>query len=198
MPLEVEMKFPVPDLAAVRRELVVLGAKQHATETNIDTYLAHPARSFAETDEALRVRQIGPRVFVTYKGPKLDATTKTRVEIELELHADSARPAELLQFWRLLGFVPVREVRKDREVLHLDWQGRAVHACLDRVAGVGEYLELEISAEPEQLAESRQAIETLAARLKLRESERRSYLELLLEKDAAAADMPKNAEDWSE
>jgi len=198
MPLEVEMKFPVRDLAAVRRELTALGATHHATETNIDTYLAHPARSFAETDEALRVRQIGPRVFVTYKGPKLDATTKTRIEIELELHADSARPAELLEFWRRLGFTPVREVRKDRELLHVAWQGSTIHACLDRVAGLGEFLELEISAEPEQLEQSRKALDSLAARLHLPTSERRSYLELLLEKDAATADMPQNAEDWSE
>jgi adenylate cyclase class 2 len=197
MPLEVEMKFPVADREAVRRQLAALGARAESVETQVDTYLRHPSRSFAETDEALRVRQIGSRVRVTYKGPKLDRTTKTRVEVELEF-APATTPADVLQFWRHLSFEPVREVRKERETLAVTWQGREVEACLDRVAGLGEFLEFEISAESEQLEESRQVLKSLAASLQLGESERRSYLELLLEKQAAAADTPEKAEDWSE
>ena len=48
----------------------------------VDTYFSHPARDFAATDEALRIRSIDQENFVTYKGPKLDATTKTRREID--------------------------------------------------------------------------------------------------------------------
>ena len=44
-----------------------------------------PCRDFAQTDEALRIRTVGDTSFVTYKGPKLDATTKTRRELELPL-----------------------------------------------------------------------------------------------------------------
>ena len=197
MPLEVEMKFAVADRDAVRRQLVALGGRAESRESQVDTYLRHPGRSFAETDEALRVRQIGPRVLVTYKGPKLDRTTKTRTEIELEFAA-GANAADVLQFWQHLSFQPVREVRKERETLLVAWQGRDVHACLDRVVGLGDFLELELSAETEQLEQSRQALKTLAAQLHLGESERRSYLELLLEKQRTAADTAEKTEDWAE
>jgi adenylate cyclase class 2 len=197
MTYEVEVKFPITDRAAVRRELVALGGVNHGTRTEEDIYLAHPARSFAETDEALRVRQSGSNILITYKGPKVDATTKTRTEIELEFAA-STIVSDLLRLWEHLGFRPVRQVKKERELVDILWQGREVHACLDRVEGLGEFIELELSAEPEQLEESRQLLTALARRLKLQASERRSYLELLLEQDARSADTPEKAEDWSE
>jgi adenylate cyclase class 2 len=197
MSYEVEVKSPIADRAAVRRELVTLGAVTKGAQTEVDTYLAHPARSFAETDEALRVRQIGPRVFITYKGPKIDATTKTRTEIEFELVAP-VDVADVIRLWEQLRFRPVRQVKKDRELLDVPWQGREVHACLDRVEGLGEFIELELTAEPAQLEESRQLLASLAKRLQLATSERRSYLELLLEKDARSADTTENTEDWSE
>lgn len=194
---EVEVKFPITDRAAVHRELVTLGGVNKGTHTEVDVYLAHPARSFAQTDEALRVRQTGSRIFITYKGPKIDATTKTRTEIELEFAA-STGVSDVLQLWEHLGFRPVRQVKKERELLDVPWQGREVHACLDQVEGLGEFIELELSAKPEQLEESRQLLTSLARRLQLHTSERRSYLELLLEKDARSADTPEKAEDWSE
>jgi adenylate cyclase class 2 len=197
MSYEVELKFPIADLAAVRRELVTLGGVAKGSHTEVDTYLAHPARSFAETDEALRVRQSGSRVFITYKGPKIDATTKTRTEIELEMAAP-ADVKDVIRLWEHLGFRPVRQVKKVREILDVPWQGRDVHACLDRVEGLGEFIELELSAESAQLEESRQLLTSLARRLHLAASEQRSYLELLLEKDVRSADAPGKAEDWSE
>ncbi len=83
MPIEVEVKFPVPDLAAVQSQLEGLGATPSQAVEEIDVYYRHPARDFAATDEALRIRRVGPANRITYKGPKVDPTTKTRQEIEL-------------------------------------------------------------------------------------------------------------------
>ncbi len=96
MQYEVEQKFPVADLAAVEADLAALGAKIAAAEEEVDLYFAHPARDFAATDEALRLRRKGPRGYITYKGPKIDAVTKTRREIELPLVEAAGGPAE----WR--------------------------------------------------------------------------------------------------
>jgi adenylate cyclase class 2 len=197
MPYEVEVKFPITDRSAMQRELAALGGVCKGKHAEVDVYLAHPARSFVQTDEALRVRRTDSKIVITYKGPKIDATTKTRTEIELEL-SESAAVSDVLRLWEHLGFRPVREVKKDRESWAVSWHGREVQACLDRVAGLGEFIELELSAEPEQLEESRQLLTALAGRLQLGASERRSYLELLLEKDARTADTPEKAEDWSE
>ena len=107
MPLEVEQKFAVADRGALERRLAELSPSPGPAEFQVDSYFAHPSRDFARTDEALRLRTVGESNYITYKGPKLDTTTKTRREIELELPegADSARHGnELLT---ALGFTPV-------------------------------------------------------------------------------------------
>ena len=66
----------------------------------IDCYYAHPVRDFAASDEALRLRQVGENNYITYKGPKLDTTTKTRREIEISLPdglQSAAEAAELVE-----------------------------------------------------------------------------------------------------
>ena len=78
MQYEVELKFPVADLGAIEARLVELGTRFDEAVTQVDRYFAHPARDFARTDEALRIRQVGNACYVTYKGPKVDAATKTR------------------------------------------------------------------------------------------------------------------------
>jgi adenylate cyclase class 2 len=198
MTYEVELKFVATDRASVRRACEALAAVPVGNYSEVDTYLSHPARSFSKTDEALRVRHANSKLWITYKGPKIDATTKTRTEIELELVPAGHGIAKVLEFWRELGFVPVREVRKERELLHVPWQNRQVQVCLDHVLGLGDFIELELSSESADLDQSRQVLEILAERLGLHNSERRSYLELLLQKDAERADMAEKPEDWTE
>lgn len=180
MSYEVEQKHVTEDLAAKRRALEELDARFSEPVVQVDRYFAHPARDFARTDEALRVRSVGPRNFVTYKGPKVDETTKTRREIELPLaEGDQGRDgfSELLV---ALGFEPVAEVRKKRTTAELVWRDLSVEAALDEVEGLGAFVELEIEAEEDALNQARDAIASLAERLKLGPGERRSYLELLL------------------
>jgi adenylate cyclase class 2 len=180
MSYEVEMKFSAADLGALQSRLVEFGATISAAETEVDFYFAHPARNFAQTDEALRIRRKGVQNFVTYKGPKLDATTKTRREIDLPLPPGE----ETVQAWtgllHALGFTIAGEVRKSRRKAHVDWQNRSVEVSLDEVEGVGSYAELELIAEADGLDAARACIGSLAERLGFQGSERRSYLELLL------------------
>ena len=47
----------------------------------VDYYFGHPARDFIKTDEVLRLRTVdGDQNFITYKGARIDSTTKTRRE----------------------------------------------------------------------------------------------------------------------
>ena len=85
MQLEIEQKYPVDDLQQVRKTLEALGATIESPICQVDLYFRHPVRNFVQTDEALRLRQVGEENFITYKGPKIDAETKTRREIELPL-----------------------------------------------------------------------------------------------------------------
>jgi len=179
---EVEQKYPVADVKAIEDRLSRLGASWHGTAEQVDRYFNHPSRDFAVTDEALRLRSTAAGVAITWKGPRLDATAKTRREIELPL-ALAAVPA-MLDHWtellEALGFRRVREVAKRRRLATVAWEGAAIEVALDHVAGLGDFVELELQAESAGIAVAAARIESLARELGCTNPERRSYLEMLL------------------
>ena len=180
--LEIEMKFPAADFAALQRPLSAWGAAPAETRTEADHYFNAPDRDFARTDEALRLRRIDAANYVTYKGPKRDAQTKTRTEVEVPLAEGDEAARDFVRLLTLLGYRPTAVVRKQRTVYHLKRGGFALEVCLDEVEGLGRFAELEILAPEEQLDRARAVLLETAGQLGLRTSERRSYLELLLEK----------------
>lgn len=181
------MKFPVEDAAAIESRLSKAGAIRRETVSQLDRYFNHPCRDFALTDEAVRLRRVGERVEFTYKGPRVDAVTKTRLEHSLPLAAThgGGGPGATVEAWTAvlvaLGFRPVAEVAKERTVLSLERQSQAVEIAIDAVAGLGTYVELEVLAEETGLDAARECLAALARELGLAAAERRSYLELLLE-----------------
>jgi adenylate cyclase class 2 len=179
---EVEQKFSVVDPAALEMRLRQLGAEFHSAVVQVDRYFAHAARDFAQTDEALRIRQVGQRNFITYKGPKLDSTTKTRREIELPLGVGEGAAEQWGELLKALGFSPVAIVRKTRRPAVIEFADWNFEAAFDEVDGLGNFIELEVAADSQKLDAARDALAQLAARLELSQSERRSYLELLLER----------------
>lgn len=160
--------------------LAEFGGHPGEPELQSDRYYAHPARDFALTDEALRLRRAGAANRITYKGPKISAESKTRRELELELPEGDDVLADFGCLLEALGFRPVATVEKRRRKTYLDWQGYAVEVALDEVVSVGSFVELELSADDGGLARAEAALVSLAAALALGQSERRSYLELLL------------------
>ena len=187
MNYEVEQKFPVANLAQLEHSLNELRATPGPVVEQIDQYYAHPAKDFAQSDEALRIRSVGDENFLTYKGPKLDATTKTRQEIEVSLEPGKYGLERFSELLSALGFRTVLEVRKVRRPFELRWQDRLVHAALDQVAGIGCFVELELVVGPEEVESAKACIANLAENLQLAQPERRSYLELLLETTGPSA-----------
>lgn len=178
--LEVELKYAVADHHAVSARLLQLGAAPDATRQDVDRYFNAPDRDFARTDEALRIRSNGKANFVTYKGPKLDAQSKTRTEIEVPLAAGADVAERFGLLLEHLGYRPVHVVRKERRTFELSWEDFHVELCLDEVAGVGRFVELECQSEEAHWEGVRDALLRLAAQLDLKSVERRSYLELSL------------------
>ncbi len=181
MRYEVEQKFPVADLKDVARRLASLGAEAGPPREEIDLYFAHPLRDFAATDEALRIRCKDKTALITYKGPKIDRTTKTRREIELPLAGDEQMVSQWRELLEVLGFRPVAEVRKLRGKAVLAWHGRTFVAALDDVDRLGTFVELETLTGPDDLEAAKADLASLAEQLDLKHSQRRSYLELLLD-----------------
>jgi adenylate cyclase class 2 len=178
--LEIEQKFAGVDFAALEHQLAEWGAVSSGVQVEADHYFNAPDRDFAQTDEALRLRQVGAHNILTYKGPKQKAAVKIRTELEVPL-ADGDEPAErLTQILVFLGYRPVAEVRKERRHFPLRRGGFDLTITLDAVEGLGPFAEVEIVA-PEEQKEAAQAVlaETIAA-LGLTQVERRSYLGLVL------------------
>src|SRR3954449_1270660 len=83
MSFEVEIKFRTDGHDDMARRLAEMGGKPAAVSDQEDVYLSHPARDFAQTGEALRLRSEGSSNRITYKGPRQGGPTKTREEIEI-------------------------------------------------------------------------------------------------------------------
>jgi len=179
---EVELKLPA-SLEDVRTRLEELEATPLGGVVQEDTYYDAPHRSFPDTDEALRIRreydadgttEIATRL--TYKGPLLEAASKTRAEHETGLEDATAMQATLEK----LGFEPAAVVRKDRERYRYD----DYTLTLDRVDGAGTFVEIETDVGTEaEIEAARERATHILERLGLDAAKqvRTSYLELVLE-----------------
>jgi len=180
--LEVEVKYRSPDRDALKRILTTWGGSPKETRIEEDHYFNAPDRDFRTTDEAFRLRRIGPRNVLTYKGPKQDTATKTRTEIEVPLADGDATATNTREMLTALGYRHVTVVRKLREVWRFTRDGFTAEACFDDVDQVGAFVELEIQAESTDFERAKAAVLAAAEELGLTEMERRSYLTMFLAK----------------
>jgi adenylate cyclase class 2 len=179
--LEIEVKHPCGNLEAIRSILTNWGAHFVEKRADADHYYNAPDRDFAKTDEAFRIRRIGSKNLLTYKGPKIDAQTKTRLEIEVPAAEGDEIANDLQRLVTSLGYRPVAVVRKRREVHELRRERFNLHFCLDEVEGVGTFVEIEIVAEEKDLDAARSILLKTAEDMGLGPNERRSYLQMLLQ-----------------
>lgn len=183
--LEAELKASLGDLAAeeLADRAAALGFLPEEQVQETDVYFNGTERDFRRTDEALRLRSVqrlpdGPREsLITYKGPKLDRVSNARTEYETGV-SDGGTAQKLLE---ALGYRPLAVVDKIRQT----YRREDVTLCLDEVAGLGRFLELEILVPGEEQREA--AVSRLLALLEelgipRDQLSRRSYLELLAEK----------------
>lgn len=184
MQYEVEQKFRLGDQGeSILARILELGAIRIGEVQQADHYFNHPVRDFATTDEALRIRSVGDRNWLTWKGPKIDQKTKTRREIETALGDGSKTAEEISEVLMILGFQSVAVVQKKRNRFELVRDGLCFEFAFDRVDEVGEFLEIELLAEQDQLAAAQQALKSLSSEIGLSDTsvERKSYLGMLLD-----------------
>ena len=189
---EVELKVRAAH-EPVREALAAREATRLGTVRQADTYYDAPHRSFADTDEALRLRHEtregdtagndGEVTRLTYKGPLVEAASKTREEAETAVADPDATDAIL----DALGFVPAARVTKHRERFALG----AYTIALDAVEDLGTFVEVERTVDTDDgIGAARDGAHELLYDLGLDPDEqiRTSYLGLLL--DAPDTDGP--------
>ncbi|TWT53704.1 CYTH domain protein [Rubripirellula amarantea] len=179
---EVEQKFHVEDRTALEAALKSLGAAARSTEVHADSYFNHPARDFAQTSEALRVRRVNGVPMITYKGKKLPGAVKARQEMEWRLDPGDQDGSQTESLLKILSFIPVATVRKSRTPYDLPdpWSDTVV--VIDEVEELGTFAEIEmIISDQSGVEDARQRITALGESLGLKRPESRSYLRMQIE-----------------
>lgn len=186
--LEIELKACLDDETARHLETKL---EDHflfqQARQEIDRYFQAPDRDFKKTDEALRIREVDmgdTRSFLTYKGPKTDVLSNTRLELETPVE-DAGTLGRILD---ALGYRAVLTVRKRRREYRGTGDFEKITLCLDQVEGLGHFIELEYMA-PDDLSD-RQRENIRDWLLALLEDlgvdpvnlRRESYLELLIQR----------------
>lgn len=139
---EIEVKIPVSagELDEVRVRLQERGfqvVQEPQAEENL--LFDFPDGRLAERGCALRLRQVGVRAWLTFKGPQVrDSTLKIREERESPV----GDPGEVVAILRGIGLQPVFSYEKTREILEGQAGGDKIEACLD-VTPLGCFVELE-------------------------------------------------------
>jgi len=147
-----------------------------------DIYFNAPDRDFKKTDEALRIRiSSGEDSTLTYKGPKIgNLIDKTREEISVKIK--DQKTLQVIQvILEKIGFQPVAKVLKKRLLFRFN----DLYISIDFVKDLGEFIEVEVLVQTQkEIASERSKILNFLEILGVpfEDFERRSYLELLLNK----------------
>lgn len=184
---EVEIKARIANREEFIEKLRSLNALERGVVAQTDRYFNHPARDFARTDEALRIRRTGDINCITYKGPKVDAATKTRKEIEIAFASGVEAEAQFDALLSALGFSAVGVVKKRRTIWELRYGELMVEASLDDVEGLGLFAEIETKAGAADVGRAKATVLELCDRLGLGKPIRRSYLGMTLESRSGPA-----------
>lgn len=162
--VERELKFPHVELERLRERLVELEAERAGPAAFEDNVILDRDGELAGDGKILRLRTVGPRNWVTFKGPMhLEGLLKVRVEHEIAV--EGAEEARAL--FESLGYAAVTRYQKVRE----EWMLGGVTIALDHTP-IGDFAEFEGDG-----------AETVARRCGFdpAKAERRSYLRLYAE-----------------
>jgi adenylate cyclase class 2 len=152
MPKEIEIKFRVSDLRALRRKLSAAGFRLVTRRTHeMNTLYDLPGEVLRSRNELLRIRKYGSSWTLTHKSGSKRERHSSRVELETGV-ADGKQMDAIL---RALGYAPSFRYEKFRA----EWTDGKGHVVTDKTP-IGNFCEIEgpsrwIDATAEKLQVSR-------------------------------------------
>jgi adenylate cyclase class 2 len=134
--IEIEVKIPVPNIKDIRNKLLDLGAvleQERSFEENI--LYDYPSAQLRGKKQAVRLRTIGKKHFLTFKGtPKKSRKFKIREEFETEIK-NATHIKKILKSLGLQSFFTYKKFRTRFRI-------KKLVICLDETEA-GNFLELE-------------------------------------------------------
>jgi adenylate cyclase class 2 len=194
--IEVEIKVRISNPELIRKKFEEHDGVYKISLLHEDTYFNMPegSRDFKKTDEALRIRksiefnkQIKNKdqeinYFITYKGKKMDSSTKTREEIDIKINDIENMKTLLTE----LGFQEIYTVKKERELYEFEFKNYHIEALIDYLPVLEQhFIEVEcLTASKSKIGESRQVLFDFLKIFDINKEEsiRKSYLELIADK----------------
>ncbi|MHA1671229.1 MAG: class IV adenylate cyclase [Promethearchaeota archaeon] len=204
--IEVEIKVRIHNLEGIRELIQLNGGSYRISLLHEDVYFNMPKelRDFKKTDEALRLRKseefdknnqdilFNSKCYLTYKGKKLDSSTKTRQELEVKVD----NLDKIKEILKILGFREVITIHKERELYEFIFQDEKIELLLDYIPQLKQYfMELEmIVSLPQDIERARGILFNLLEvfNINKEESIRKSYLELIVENQKNKKNRLKN------
>ena len=134
--VEIEVKIRVDDIKNLGEKILELGAKlekERLYEEN--TLYDFPSKTLYKKRQALRLRRMNKKSFLTFKGPPQKSRKfKIREEYETEVKNEK----QLRKILKSLGFIPVFNYEKHRTV----YRKKGLKISLDETS-IGNFIELE-------------------------------------------------------
>lgn len=139
---EIELKFPVSDVAVLQRELPGLGFSLETPRSfEHNTLYDTPERSLRERHQLLRLRRYDGSCILTHKRQPEgadDSRYKTRIETETAVEDCDA----VAEVFRQLGYTPAFTYEKYRTAWSFPLEAERAHLVIDETA-IGTWVELE-------------------------------------------------------
>lgn len=134
--LEIEIKIKIDDLQSTKNKILTSGASlyrdRHFEKNSLYDF---PKRDLYSKNQALRLRKINNKIFLTFKGTeKKSRKFKIRDEYETEIKNER----QIIKILKSLGLKTVFSYEKYRTVFLY----KKLKICLDELS-IGNYLELE-------------------------------------------------------
>jgi len=194
--IEVEIKVRISNPEIILKKFEENNGIYKISLLHEDTYFNMPKglRDFKKTDEALRLRksiEFNKHIknidqvinyFITYKGKKIDSSTKTREEIDIKID-DIEKMKTLL---KELGFQEIFTVKKERELYEFEFKNYHIKALFDYLPILEQhFIEVEyLTDSKHKIGEFQQVLFDFLEifGINKEDSIRKSYLELIAEK----------------
>jgi len=134
--VEIEVKIRVDDIKNISEKILELGAKlekERFYEEN--TLYDFPSKTLYKKRQALRLRRMNKKSFLTFKGPPQKSRKfKIREEYETEVKNEK----QVRKILKSLGFIPIFNYEKHRTV----YRKKNLKISLDETS-IGNFIELE-------------------------------------------------------